>query len=378
VYRIAAAFVVPAAAIILWLWWAQSQPEPFVVSGFVEADEIRVGSRVGGRVARVLVEEGQGVAKGELLYELDPFDLQERHAQVRAELAMVEVDHERLKAGFRSEEIEQVRAAQQRAQAVLDRLLAGPRDQEISAGRQRLNRAGANLELAETEFAQEERLLKQATAAEIDYQRAARNLKAARAELLEARALLQLLEEGTRAEEIAEARAVLAERQAALRLREAGYRQEEIAKAAARKEAGRAEVGRVMVQIDELRVTSPCQCVVEAIDLRPGDLVSANAPTVALLDLSRLWIRAYVPQARLGQVDVARRVPVSVDGFPNEQFVGRVTFVATEAEFTPRNVQTPDERSKQVFRIKVALDDGTSRLRPGMSADLSLDSEVLQ
>jgi multidrug resistance efflux pump len=112
--------------------------------------------------------------------------------------------------------------------------------------------------------------------------------------------------------------------------------------------------------------------VVEAIDLHPGDLVAPNAPAVALLDVSHLWVRAYVPESRLGEVRLGQKVPVRVDSFPGRRFSGRLTFIAQEAEFTPRNVQTPEERSKQVFRIKVELDAGRDRLRAGMAADVLL------
>jgi multidrug resistance efflux pump len=123
----------------------------------------------------------------------------------------------------------------------------------------------------------------------------------------------------------------------------------------------------------ELTVVSPCDCVVESIDLRPGDLVARDAPSVALLDLSRLWVRAYVPESRLGQVKNEHKVFVEVDSFPDERFAGHVSFISREGEFTPKNIQTPEERSKQVFRIKVLLDEGMDRLRIGMAADVLLD-----
>jgi HlyD family secretion protein len=198
-------------------------------------------------------------------------------------------------------------------------------------------------------------------------------VKAARAELAVAEQRLALLEEGTRAEEIAEARATHAEAQHALALLEAGYRKEDIARAAESVASAQARVAAIETQLGELTVTSPCDCVVEAIDLHPGDLVAANAPTVSLLDLSKLWVRAYVPESRLGALRLQDRVHVLVDSFPGERFGARISFIAREAEFTPRNVQTPQERSKQVFRIKAFFEDGLDRLRVGMAADVRLD-----
>jgi multidrug resistance efflux pump len=217
-----------------------------------------------------------------------------------------------------------------------------------------------------------------AEAAKTEIDQAIRSLKASHGELATAQQRLALLEEGTRLEEIAEARAVLSEAEQALVLLQRGYRPEDIAKAAAQVDAARAAIAAIERQIAELTVISPCDCVVEAVDLQPGDLLNANAPAVSLVDASRLWVRAYVPEGRLGQIQLGQKVDVSVDSFPNEQFDARVTFIAHEAEFTPRNVQTPEERSKQVFRLKVTLDEGLDRLRIGMTADVWLENDALR
>jgi multidrug resistance efflux pump len=113
--------------------------------------------------------------------------------------------------------------------------------------------------------------------------------------------------------------------------------------------------------------------VVEAIDLLRGDLVAAGAPTVELLDTTRLWVRAYIPQARLGGIALGQPAVILTDSWPGQRFKARLTFIASEAEFTPRNVQTPEERSKQVFRIKATLEEGLDRLRAGMAADVLLE-----
>ncbi len=112
----------------------------------------------------------------------------------------------------------------------------------------------------------------------------------------------------------------------------------------------------------------------EAVDLRPGDMIAANAPVLSLMDVSRLWIRAYVPENHL-DLKIDQPVWITVDSFPNENFRGHISFIGRQAEFTPNNVQTPEERSKQVFRIRVTLDEGRDRLRSGMSADVWLEGE---
>ena len=371
--RVAVIAVVVAGLIVGWLYWQHHRPVPFVVSGFIEADEIRVGSRVGGRVAEVLVSEGQRVAAGDPLFRIDPFDLRETLAGAEAVLAGRRAEHERLKTGLRPEEIEQARARRDQASAKLAQLEAGPRAREIDIAREKGNAASAVLELAESEYRRLSDLRETAQAAKTELDHAMRELKTARAEAAAAQQELAMLEEGSRKEEVAASRAAQAEAEQALKLAESGYRSQDIARAAAEVAAAESEVAAIRVRMGELTVSSPCDCVAEALDLRPGDLVAPNSPTVALLDLSRMWVRSYVPEARLGQVQVGQRVPVRADGFPNERFMGRITFIAQDAEFTPRNVQTPEERSKQVFRIKVTLEEGLDRLRVGMGADVLLD-----
>jgi multidrug resistance efflux pump len=128
----------------------------------------------------------------------------------------------------------------------------------------------------------------------------------------------------------------------------------------------------IQIQLAELQIRAPRDGIVEVIDLRAGDLVGANVPSISILDLSHMWIRAYVPENHLN-LEIGDKLPITLDSYPGEEFSGRVSFIAREAEFTPSNVQTPEERSKQVFRIKVELDTGRDKLRPGMPVDLRLD-----
>jgi multidrug resistance efflux pump len=359
-----------AAGAIGWLFWRQTQIAPLIVTGFVEADEVRVGSQVGGRVEAVLINEGDRVQASAPLFTLAPFDWRERLKEAEAQLSAYRAEYARLQAGFRAEEIAQAQAKRDRGAAVLDKLTAGPRPREIEIAREKLKIAQANLELAQSEHNRVTRLREEERAARTEFDVAIRELKRADAGVASAEQEVALLEEGTRKEDVAEARAALAETDQALNLLKEGNRPEDIAKAAAQVEAAEARVAAIKTQMNELTVVSPCDCVVEGIDLRPGDLVPASAPAVTLLDLSRLWIRSYVSESLLGKIHIGDRIPVRIDGFPDRRFMGRVTFIATDGEFTPRNIQTPEERSKQVFRIKLTLEDGHDVLRVGMAADV--------
>ena len=367
-----ALFLSIGALLVAALWWSQDRNDTLVVSGFVEADQIRLGSRLGGRVGVVYVEEGDRVDAGATLLELEPFDLGEQRAGATAELARARAEFSRLEAGLRSEEVAQTRAHRDRLVARLAGLVSGPRDQELATARKEVELAQAELDLARLEEARARTLHERGVESAERLDRAVTSLRVAEATLAVRRERLALLKDGTRQEELAAARAEVAQADAALALAESGYRAEEIEKARATVAAAESALAVVDRSLEELAIRSPVAGIVEAIELQPGDLVVANAPALSLLDPSRLWVRAYVPENRLA-LTTGREVSLRVDAFPNETFRGRVSFIAREAEFTPGNVQTPDERSKQVFRIKIDLIDGLDRLRPGMSADVILD-----
>lgn len=365
--------LIPAAlAAVALLWWSQRPAGESFVSGVVEADNVRVGSRIGGRIEAVNVEEGQSVKRGDLLLTLEPFDLAERLSEARQRAAAAEALAAKLHGGFRPEEIEQARARRDRLKARLDELAAGPRPLELAILQDKLDVAEAELRRAEIEFQRVTELVSQDRAKQLELDDATRTRDTWAARAAEARNTLALAREGTRTEELSQARAALAEAEQALAMTQHGYRAEELAEADANVGAAKAAVAVIERQLSELRVLAPIDGVVEAVDLEPGDLIAPNAPVISILDPAELRVRAYVPAARLNLRN-GDAVAVRVDGFPGRRFRAHVTFVSREAEFTPMNVQTPEERVKQVFRIKVTLDEGRDVLRAGMTADVLLE-----
>jgi multidrug resistance efflux pump len=365
--------VLLACGLTALLLYSQTRQEPARVSGYIEADEIRLGSRVGGRVREVLVEEGQAIQSGQPLLRLEEFDLEERESQSRAELAAKQAEYQRLLAGFRPEEKAQAAARVERLKQKLNALIAGPRPEEIEAARARLRLAQAQVDAAKATYDRNVKLLEKDRGAvsQDTLDRSIEELSVAQANRDVREQELQLMVKGTRAEDVAAARAELAEAEQAWRLLENGFRQEDIEQAKAAVEAALAAVDVLRAMREELEIKSPVPGVVEAIELQPGDLVPANAPVLSIIDTTRLWVRAYVPENRLG-LKIGQKLRVTVDSFPGIDFEGTLTFVSRQAEFTPSNVQTPEERSKQVFRVKVQIDDA-DRLRPGMAADVWLE-----
>jgi len=346
------------------------------VSGFIEADEIRVGSRVGGRVTAVHVQEGQRVQKDQVLVELEPFDLLERLHEAEAHLAAQQATFDRLKTGYRPEEKAQAKAHYDQLVAEQEKLTYGPRPQEKEVARRQLDVAKAQLDLAERNHARVSSLVGNRAAAQEELDRAGEQLKGATA-MVELRSQeLNLLEVGTRTEDLARIKAEVEGAYQAWQLTENGYRAEDVAAAQAARDAAKFALDALQIQLEELKIKSPLDGVVEAMELQPGDLVAPSAPVLSLLDDQHLWVRAYVPQNRVG-IQVGEKLKVVLDSLPDADLSGTVVFVSRQAEFTPSNVQTPEERSKLVFRIKVAVANPDRKLLPGMSADVWLpDTEA--
>jgi HlyD family secretion protein len=360
------------AALASLIVYSQLRSDVKHVSGYIEADEIRLGSRVGGRVAKVHVEEGQRVEAGQVLVELEPYDLLQQLQEAEATLAAREAELQRLEAGLRPEEVAQAEARYHQLQAQLDKLTAGPRKQEIDAARARLAVAESEQRLAEANYKRIQRLAGSNAVTQEELDRAIEALQANTGNVGMRKEELSLLEAGTRPEEIREAEAVVRQAELAWRVAQQGFRKEEIEAARAARDAAKAAVAVVSERIAELKIVAPTAGVVEALELQPGDLAPAGAPVLSVMDDSRLWVRAYVPQAWMN-LQVGTPVGVTVDGYPGQQFAGEVSFIARQAEFTPSNVQTPEQRANQVFRVKVQLKEGLDKLRPGTSADVWLD-----
>jgi multidrug resistance efflux pump len=365
-------FILVAAALAGVLYYSQLRHEPDKVSGFIEAHDVRVGSRIGGRIAKVDVDEGAAVKAGDVLVELDPYDLNQRLAQAQALLVQRRAEYDRLKNGFRPEEIAQAAARRDQLAAELDKAVAGPRPPEITEAQALLDQAVRERDLAQATYNRTSKSFAASGVSQEEMDQTTNQLRVTQANLIVRQQQLDLLKEGTRKEDIDSAKAQLAQAQQALDLMKNGNRKEDIDAASAAVDSQAAAVAALQKQIEELKVLAPAAGVIEAVDIRPGDLLSPNAPALSMLESDELWVRAYVPENAL-DIKKGQKVRVTVDSYPGRDFSGEVTFVSRDAEFTPENVQTVEKRSKQVFRIRVTLTGpGKDDLRAGMSADVWL------
>ena len=356
-----------------YAWWrSNGQSISFVVSGIVEADDIHVGSKVGGRVLKVVAKEGQTVKGGETLVLLEPKEFDASLAEAQAVLRQAEAKYGLVSAGSRPEEIEQAEAAVKLAQADLDQLISGPRQQEIDQAAAEWKATKAQAENAQKFLQRMDGLAKRELVAKQDYDDALTKNDEAVQKMIAARERYDMLLAGTRKEEVERSRQRLAEADAKRRQIRSGFRKEEVAQAKSEMEAVRARVEFMRTQLEETVIKAPVDALVETLDLQPGDMIGAGKPVATLLRIGSLWVRAYLPEARLGFVQPGLQVQVRVDSFPGLQFRGVVRRIHRQGEFTPRNIQTHEERALQVFQVEVVLDDPEHVLRPGMSADVTI------
>lgn len=331
-------------------------------SGTVEARNIRVGSKVGGRIDQVLVREGDSVQPGQVLVTFDDRELKAALEQSRASAQKSE-------RGYRKEDIAEARAAAAQARAEYEQRRNGYRQEDIDAAQADLDRAQAEEVRSHLDFQRYDALAKKDLVSKQQRDTAEANWKVALAQQESAKHKLDELKRGYRPEEIASAEARYQQTQATLEKFERGNRREDV-------EQAQAAYAYDEARFRERQVTAPSAAVVEVLDVRPGDLIPPNTPVATLLEQDQIYVRIYIPETVIGRVKVGEKAEVRVDSFPKMVFEGVVEQINQQAEFLPRNVQTRDERVHQVLGVKIRIKptstNGGGRVLPGMAADVKL------
>jgi multidrug resistance efflux pump len=351
---------------------AYQNTRPYEWSGTVEARTISVGSRTGGRVKAVLVHEGDRVAAGQEIVTLEPGDLEAQRLQAQAQLDQSQANLEKLEKGSRPEEIEQARAKAQTAVAAFEEAKHGARSEEIQGANARLIALQVAVDKAQLDADRSHRLIRSGAISQAEVDNAEAALRGAVAQRDNAKQSLDELVNGERKEDIAQAAARAQEAQASARLVVAGTRVEDLKAARATVDGAQGKLDQIRVMIDELAVRAPRPARVESLDLRPGDILSPNATAATLLEDDQLYVRIYVPETRIGRIKVGDEVPITVDSFPARSFKGVVEHVNSVGEYSPRNLQTADERADQVFATRIGLREGKDDLRAGMAAFITV------
>jgi len=327
-------------------------------SGTVEARDIRVGSKIGGRIDKVLVREGDRVQPGQVLIIFDDKELQ-------AALQQSHAAAEKAQRGYRPEEIAEARAAAAQAKADYEQRRNGYRKEDIAAAQADLDRAKADEVRTHLDFDRYEALAKKDLVSKQQRDTAEAAWRMAVATRENAQHKLDELQHGYRPEEIASALAHYQEAQATLEKLERGNRREDV-------ELAKAAYSYDEARFRERQVVAPSAATVEVLDVRPGDLIAPNTPVATLLEADQIYVRIYIPETEIGLVKIGQAAEVRVDSFPKKVFEGEVEQINQQAEFLPRNVQTRDERVHQVFGVKVRIKDSSGRILAGMAADVKL------
>jgi HlyD family secretion protein len=364
--------------VALGAYWPFAHGKLLVLPGIVEIQEVRLGSKLGGRVAKVLVEEGDEVKPGDKLVLFETPELEAQRAQLQAKLAAAEAEYQRAVAGPRVEEKLGGVAAEDSARAHYERLKDGWRKEEKVMAASELEAAQADLVQADKEVQRLGRLIDSGAASKSDYDIAVAARDRFRGHVNQARARVDMYRAGTRKEEIAEAYADWQKAKANREMLDNGTRSEDKLMARARADEIKARLDEIDANLREATVRIPPElgkARVEVIGVRAGDLVPPNQPVIRVLRTADLWVKVYVPETQLGLILINQKVDVQIDTRPGKHFQGVVKHRASISEFTPRNVQSADERRYQVFGVKILIEDPQGIVNAGMAAEVSIPLE---
>jgi HlyD family secretion protein len=396
-------------------WWASrpaaaaSTPAALAGSGTIEAETVEVAAEQGGRVLALKAAEGDEVRQGQVLVELDKADLLARRGQLDAALATARSNLALDSAPARPEEVAEAQARLDQAEAALSGaklawqqaqdVVKDPRelDARIAQAKAQVTEAERQVELAQVNqkrveikaeadshnqsnhaaLVQNEADQKQLQAARTGVQMAQLALAGAQQQVQDLVGFrdkpLPLIAQADAAEgAYRQAEAGVLAAQARLAAVQAGPRPEDVAIARARVQEAEAALAAVNVQLDQQTLVAPRNGLVSRKLVNPGELAAPGAQLLELADLDAVHLTVYIPENQIGLVKIGQPARVHVDAYPGQDFEGVVSFIAQQAEFTPQNVQTQEERARLTFAVKIKLNNPDHRLKPGMPADADI------
>jgi HlyD family secretion protein len=369
------ALVVAAGGAVWYFGPFRRNGNVLTLPGTVEIQEVRLGSKVGGRVAAVYTREGELVKAGQELVRFEAPELEAQRDQLLAKLKAAEAELKKARDGPRPEEKDEARAIWQAADARRRKTDAGWREEQKRQARNEMEAAEADFVQTTEEFNRVDGLFKQGTGVAVtraEWELARANRDRAQRRTDAAKANYDMLMNGSRAEDKDEAAAEAARYKAVYDRLLNGTREEDKLESEANVEEIRGRLREVEANLRESTVRAPEPAVVEVLAVRPGDLVGPGQPAVRVLRADDLWVKVFVPETELGRVRLNQAVTVTIDSYPGKQFAGHVEFIANSSEFTPRNVQSADERRHQVFAVKVRVPNPEGVFKAGMAAEVQV------
>jgi len=373
------------AAFTAWFFLFKKtiNPDTIMVSGNIEVVDVQLGFKIAGRLEQCFVNEGDTVTKGKILARLENQDQKILVTLAQINLTRAASILSELEAGSRPEEILLSQAKVTQARQMLLELTRGSRVQEINSATSDLDTALAAEKSAQAQLAQAKEdfdrfsnLYKQKAASQRDFESyrtryivAKNSVNEAGSRVNIARQVLSLRREGPRSEQIAKAKAFLAQAEAEYALVKAGPRKEKIEQTKALVDESVEKLNQAKLQLSYTELFTPMNGVIFSKSAEPGEYLNPSTPVVTMGDLAHPWLRAFISEKDLGRIKLNDKAMVTTDSFPNKAYEGVLTFISSQAEFTPKSVQTFEERVKRMFKIKIGLLNPNGELKPGMPAD---------
>lgn len=350
--------------------------DKLVFSGTIEQQEVRVGSKSGGRIREVMVREGDFVEAGQAMVKFETAELEALLAQAEARVEQQTVRLQRLERGAREEERGQARANTAAARAAFDSVRNWPRTEEVGQSEAALAAAEADQGQARTIFERMKRLRQTGDISQQDFDTARFRFDQATARVEVEKRRLELLRRGSRVEDLQQAEEKYRQASETERLILAGPRREEIADARAQLNEARSRLEQIRIQLSEGTVIAPTRSIIEVLPVRPGDLLIPNQVVARLLEEDRIWVRIFVPEPQLGLIKIGQRAEIMIHTNTNQTFPGSIEQINSQGEFNPRNVQSRDERNHLVFGVKVRIVKRDGTLKSGMAAEVRIDPKA--
>ncbi len=357
-------------------FWPFGNGKMLRLPGVVEIQEVRLGSKVGGRVEAVLVSEGDEIyQKNQPLITFEAPELKNQWKQSKARLDAAVAEYERAKNGPRQEDKDTAKAAMEAAKARWERMEFGWRLEEKEQAENDLKAAEADYEQALKEWNRVAPLYRDKAVSRTEYESALAARDRARGRKEASRWRDEMMKAGSRKEDKVEAKQEYERTRAQFDLLRNGTRQEDKDIAKAKVDELQAILEAIEINLKETTIATPPnlgKARIEVIAFRPGDLVQPNQPVLRVLRIEDLWVKVYVPETQYGLILNKMKVDVTIDSYPGRIFKGEVTQRANISEFTPRNVQSVDERRHQVFGVKIRPDDAQGIFNAGMAAEVMI------
>ena len=378
--------VAAGAAFYLFRKSEEETNHRITVSGNIELTEVNIAFKTSGKLLERAVDEGDAVKKGMVLARLDRDQLlaQRDRDAASLQLSIAQLSQAETALAWQKEnfaaDMEQRQADLAAYQARLQELKNGSRPQEIQEAKAAVESAQAEFDRAKRDWDRAQTLYKNDDISTAQYDQYRSRWEGTEAALKQTRERQSLVLAGPRKEQIEAAAAQVQRASAAIKTAESNRleikrREQELPLRRADIARARANLALMDTQLADTIAVSPVDGVVLVKSAEVGEVLAAGTPVITIGDIEHPWLRAYINETDYGKVKLGARVRITTDSYPDKEYEGRVSFISSQAEFTPKQIQTQEERVKLVYRIKIDVANPHQELKSNMPADAVLELE---